>query len=58
MNESFNPTVRVKRFVVPAEAVREELRDAVQNERALRFAVIALWSTAAFLFGVLIAIAR
>ena len=51
-------TVRVKRFTVPAEAVREELREAVVNERVVRAAVIGLWSTAAFLLGVLIAIAR
>lgn len=58
MNPSFNPTVRVKRFVVPAEAVREELRDAVQNERTVRAVVIAVWSVAALLVGVLVAIAR
>jgi demethoxyubiquinone hydroxylase (CLK1/Coq7/Cat5 family) len=51
-------TVRVKRFTVPAEAVREDLRDAVRNERVVRPTVIGLWSTAAFLLGVLIAIAR
>lgn len=51
-------TVRVKRFTVPAEAVREELRDAVKNERIVHATVIGLWSTAAFLLGVLLAIAR
>jgi hypothetical protein len=51
-------TVRVKRFTVPAEAVREELREAVLNERVVRATVIGLWSTAAFLLGVLLAIAR
>lgn len=51
-------TVRVRRFTVPAEAVREDLRDAVINERVIRATVIGLWSTAAFLLGVLIAIAR
>lgn len=51
-------TVRVKRFTVPPEAVREDLRDAVINERVIRATVIGLWSTAAFLLGVLIAIAR
>jgi hypothetical protein len=68
VNERFTPvpgpapdmltTVRVKRFSVPAEAVREDLRDAVLNERLVRATVIGLWSTAAFLLGVLIAIAR
>lgn len=51
-------TVRVKRFTVPAEAVREDLREALFNERMVRATVIGLWSTAAFLLGVLIAIAR
>jgi hypothetical protein len=51
-------TVRIKRFTVPAEAVREDLRDAIVNERAVRATVIGLWSTAAFLLGVLLAIAR
>ena len=51
-------TVRVKRFTVPAEAVREDLRDAVQNERVVRATVIGLWSTAALLLGVLLAITR
>lgn len=68
MHERFTPlpapapdmftTVRVKRFTVPAEAVREDLRDAVKNERVVRATVIGLWSTAAFLLGVLLAIAR
>ena len=51
-------TVRVKRFTVPAEAVREDLRDAVRNEKIVRATVIGLWTTAAFLLGVLVAIAR
>ena len=68
MHERFTPvpgpapdmltTVRVKRFTVPAEAVREELRDAVRNERVVRATVVGLWTTAAFLLGVLLAIAR
>lgn len=68
MNERFTPapapvpdmltTIRVKRFTVPAEAVREELRDAVRNERIVRATVIGLWTTAAFLLGVLVAVAR
>jgi hypothetical protein len=51
-------TVRVRKFTVPDEAVREELRDAVHNERVVRVMTIAVWSAAAFLVGVLVAIAR
>ncbi len=68
MNKRFTPvpgpnphmlcTVRVRKFTVPDEAVREELRDAVHNERVVRVMTIAVWSAAAFLVGVLVAIAR
>lgn len=51
-------TVRVRRLTLPVEAVREELRDAVRNERAVRAMVIVVWSAAAFLIGLLVAIAR
>jgi hypothetical protein len=43
---------------VPPEAVREELRDAVHNERLVRAVVIGMWMTAAFFLGVVVAITR
>ena len=51
-------TARMRRLSVPAEAVREELRDAVRNEHLVRSVVIGLWMTAAFLFGLIVAITR
>jgi hypothetical protein len=50
-------TVRVRRFTVPLEAVREDLRAPVENERIVRAVVVGLWMTAAFLIGFLLVLA-
>lgn len=58
MMTSLMNTVRMRRLVIPAEAVREDMRDAFVNRRLVRGTVVALWTLAAFLFGVLVVVAR
>jgi hypothetical protein len=51
-------TRRMRRIVIPAEAVREDMREAFVNRRVLRATVVAVWTVAAFLIGFLFVVAR
>ena len=51
-------TRRLRRIVIPTEAVREDMRDAFVNRRILRATVVAVWTVAAFLIGFLFIVAR
>jgi len=57
MRSSFS-TRRMRRIVIPPEAVREDMREAFMNRRILRTTVVAVWTVAAFLIGFLFVVAR
>ena len=55
---STTSTRRMRRIVIPREAVREDMRDEFMNRRLLRTTVVAVWTVAAFLIGFLFVVAR